>query len=305
MGLTISQQPQDITPAYNDQYITVLSDEIANTDFYYAIEVNLGGDTYNYKVYARPDGYGLFNPKEIVKNYIARTFDPTIVAVGEEQTKSVSVSINILEYYDGTTTGHDSVNVTFVAWDACYKEDDFANYDFTDIINGTDTSLLGTNPIEFSYPDNRITLDTDLWCHFFNNSADKITFNVYNESSVLQSTFDLTFTTVSTLYINYVNIGAKTLMAQSPAIVPQVGWVVEVTINDGTTVIFETSYTFTDICTKYTEYRLYYLKRNGSIGYFHFEMKSNESVDKVTNSVRLPKNKMISGVYGSNSYHRI
>lgn len=77
MALTISQQPQELTPAYNSQTIVALSNQIAISDFYYFVEVVVNGDTantYTESILQRPDGYLVFNPQEWVKNYIEHFF---------------------------------------------------------------------------------------------------------------------------------------------------------------------------------------------------------------------------------------
>lgn len=301
MALTVSQQPQEITPAYNDQYIVVLSDEYANTDFYYDVEVNVGTSTYNFKIYPDTSGYMLFNPKECIKNHIQRVIDFDSTVVQDVTNKVVYPSINILEYYDGTTTGHDSVNITYLAFDACLKESDFEVYDYTDVLNGTSTSLLGANITEANYPDDRVTTSQDVWIHFFNNNADKLQLRVYNASSVLQATIDLTITS-NPAYINAVNIGAPTLIANGCT--PQVGWSVEYEIVTGVSSMFESVYTFTDVCTKFDLYTVYYLKRNGNIGFFHFELQSKEKLNKKTNTVRVNTKSIIGGIYTTSAFNR-
>lgn len=306
--LTVSQQPQIITPAYNDQYIVALSDETANSDFYYQVNVNIGGDDYNYKIYPNPEGYMLFNPKDLVKNYIQREVDFNSLDAQTVTNKSVIVTVYILEYYDGTTTGHDSTQFTYYAFDACLKEADFLNWDYLTVLNGTSTSLLSSNNSEATYPDSRVQTTQDVWIHFYNNSANNIYLEVYNSSNVLQGNINLpiTMSPVNPVAINAVNIGANLFINQSPSIVPQSGWYVNYEIQDTllSSTMFVGTYTFNDICSKYGVYTVYYLKRNGNIGYYHFEQKSFEKISKKTNTVRLNPKRIVGGVYTSNTWDR-
>lgn len=302
MALTVSQQPQTITPAYNDQFITCISDQVGSyTDFYYLVQVTIGATTYTDKVYPRPDEYLVYNVKEKAKNHILRELDLDSNTVQFVTDKAIPVQVYILEYYNGTTSGHDSENITYVAWDACYKEDDFLTFDYLDIVNGTSTSLLGSNTLEATYPDSRVTTSQDVWIHLFNNNADNVQLRVYNSSSVLQGTINLAITP-SAAEINAVNIGAPTLIANG--ITPQYGWYVEFEIIDGVSSMFESSYTFNEVCTRFDLYTVYYLKRNGNIGYFHFELQSKAKVNKTTNTVRLNPYRLISGVYTKKSWDR-
>ena len=81
MALVVSQQPQAYTPAYNSQVFTALSDQIAVADFKYIVTVQVnGGSIYTENILQRPDGYVVYDPIEIVKNYITRDYvDPTSV----------------------------------------------------------------------------------------------------------------------------------------------------------------------------------------------------------------------------------
>ena len=45
MALTVYKTPQELTPAYNKQIITALSDQIAVTGFSYLVTVTVNGDT--------------------------------------------------------------------------------------------------------------------------------------------------------------------------------------------------------------------------------------------------------------------
>jgi hypothetical protein len=57
MALTLKQVPQDIMPAYNKQYITAISNQIAIADFKYivTVEVNGSGEIYTENILQRPD----------------------------------------------------------------------------------------------------------------------------------------------------------------------------------------------------------------------------------------------------------
>ena len=88
---------------------------------------------------------------------------------------------------------------------------------------------------------------------------------------------------------------------------PQVGDRVVVRFLDSTpTLLLSWEYTIQDICTKYTDYVIYYLDRDGNILSFHFEQKSKKNSTKNINSVRLDKNVLntTTGAYGSHTYDR-
>lgn len=298
MALTNSQKPQDYTPAYNAQFITYLSDQVSQPGFKYIIEISVNGDTALVQDIAkRPDNYMVYDAQEWVKNYIERNFNPTNLDVLEAVNKAVEVEVTVSEYYSGMIQATDTFE--YIAFDLCLTDRDFRNYSIDNYaVNGTSVVVA-----KYKDPDERITLNTDVWLHFFRNASDVIHFEVLDASNVSVGTFDLTIPSTNEL-IYYVNIGAKTLIDNS--ITPGVGYTVNIEFEDTdlSATTYVTSYVFTYMCTLYDIYTVYYLKRNGAIGFMHFELFSEKSESKKTNTVKLDKNQLVSGVYGSNEYDR-
>jgi len=298
MALTVSQQPQAYTPAYNSQVFTALSNQIAVTDFKYIVTVQINGGTiYTENILQRPDGYLVYDAIELVKNYITRSyFDPTSVTCQYADGKSCAVEVKIKEYYTGAIQSTTTIN--YIAYDACLTEHTFRNYLYTDYVsNGSSVYLLENISNEFLYPDYNVDIKNDIWIHFFKNSCDKVT--ITHSDGVTITAIDLTIPATNN-YIYYCNVGYSTLLANS--IVPSEGDTVTIEIKQGVTVKYTGNYTFTDLCTKFRKYTVQYLKRNGNIAHFNFEMISNITVNKKSETVRLNPSRITSGVYGSNSW---
>ena len=163
MALTIYQEPQAYTPAYNEQTILALSNQIAITDFKYVVTVQVnGGTTYTYNVLQRPDGYLVFDAMEIVKNYITRDyFDPLGTYVDKAPGKSAAVIVTVKEYYSGAI--HSTYSSTYVAYDACLNAEDFRNYAPTTYISDASSArLLSPLTSEFNYPELKIDILNDV-----------------------------------------------------------------------------------------------------------------------------------------------
>ena len=300
MSLTVSQQPQAYTPAYNAQTFTALSNQIAVSDFKYIVTVQINGGTiFTNNILQRPDGYLVYDPIELVKNYITRSyFDPTSVTCQYANGKSCAVQVKIKEFY--TNAIQSTTTIDYIAFDACLNDTDFRNYVYTDYVStGSNIKLLSNTTNEFNNPDTNVDLKNDLWIHFFRNSCDTIVFT--HDDGVIISTFNLTIPSTNQ-YIYYANIGYQTLLANG--ISTKEGDIVTIQIKQGSTIKYTTSYTVKDVCTKYTKYTLQYLKRNGNINRFNFYLVSEESATKKNNTVRLNPSKIVSGVYGSNQYDR-
>ena len=312
MALVVHTEPQELTPAYNNQYITALSDQIAQPGFKYMVTVTVNGDTantYTKEILQRPDGWLVFNAMEWVKNYIEHYFEfdginlayPINIATN----KSVSVEVVISEY---GISPFDSETITYEAFDACLTDADFRNYDFADyLFAGTTGFYFLSKNIKTITPDPRITLNQPLFLHFINNYTDPI-----NSIAITLrrggSTIDLVSiaslpTPVNTYDILQLYVGTQIFSGATP----QVGDVVRVDfLNSVATSLLRWSYTIQDVCSKFEDYVIYYLDRDGNILPFHFEYKSTEDFTKKVNTVKLNKDTLntTTGEYGSNTYDR-
>ena len=289
MALTLQIVPQDLTPAYNQQKFVAISDQIGVSDFKYivTIEVNASGTIFTETIYAAPDGTMTFDAKEYVMNYIEHYFNPNISLLSPCElatNKTVSVEVKIKEYY--TAAIQSTTTTNYEAFDACLSNEDFDNYDVADYIATGTLNYSGLTDTTVT-PDNRIDLTSDLWLHFINDVANPITNIVLqNRSSIGTVIQTITIAAIPSSTLNYptyvVNVTPRMFTA------PVVGGSVRIQCkNAATTNIIDTSFTLTDICTNYTDYKLYYLDRTGNVLFFNFELVSQENVNKSTNTVRL------------------
>lgn len=298
MGLTVHQQPQTITPAYNAQTFVALSNQIAITDFKYIVTVQVnGGVIFTSDILQRPDGHLVYDPIEWVKNFIKRDFNPDSITCLQAIDKAVSVEVKIKEYYSGAIQSTSTINYT--AYDACLTDEEFYLYNYTNYtVNGTNIYPL-QNPFTLvQSPD----LHHDVWLHFFRNSATDIKIT-YTSPSLLITFFTLSIPTTNNL-IYYANVGARTLLANG--ITPEDGGTVDVEIKAGATIIYSTQYVFADECTKYTKYALYYLDRYGNIKFKSFNFLSRNNSTKKINKVILNKSTLnaTTHLYNYKTYDR-
>lgn len=312
MALTIHTEPQELTPAYKSQIFTALSDQIAQPGFKYMVTVTVNGDTantYTKEIFQRPDGWLVFDAMEWVKNYIEHYFEFDGINLGYPiniaTNKSVSVEVVISEY---GISPFDSETITYEAFDACLTDADFRNYDFADyLFAGTPGFYFLSKNIQTITPDPRITLNQPLFLHFINNYTDPI-----NSIAITLrrggSTIDLVSIAslpapVNTYDILQLYVGTQIFSGATP----QVGDVVRVDfLNSVATSLLRWSYTIQDVCSKFQDYVIYYLDRDGNILPFHFEYKSTEDFTKKVNTVKLNKDTLntTTGEYGSNTYDR-
>jgi len=299
MALTVSQTPQLYTPAYNEQTFVALSNQIAISDFYYLVQFQVGASIiYTKKILQRPDGYCVFDAIEVVKNYIKHSFNPTVTGVTYATDSAVGVTVYIKEFYSGAVQSTYTYN--YVAWNACLDADTFSTYDYLDYVsNGGVIKLLSPNATEYLVPNGKVNIKADNWLHFFKSDFTYIDFSLYRSSGILKGSITKTIPTGA--YIHYINTGAK--LWDGSGLTVNVGDYVEVNI-EGASGTSTYSFTFTDVCSKSVQYNVYYYKRNGAIGFKTFELVSQETLTKKTNTVRMNTKTLVAGVYSAPTYAR-
>ena len=299
MALTVSQTPQIYTPAYNEQIFVALSNQIAISDFYYLVQFQVGGSIiYTKKILQRPDGYCVFDAIEVVKNYIKHSFHPTVTNITYATDSAVGVTVYIKEFYSGAVQSTYTYN--YVAWNACLDSITFSTYNYTDYVSNAGViKLLSPNATEYLVPNGKVDIKADNWLHFFKSDFTYIDFSLYRSSGILKGSITKTIPTGA--YIHYINMGAK--LWDGSGLTVNVGDYVEVNI-EGASGTSTYSFTFTDVCSKSVQYNVYYYKRNGAIGFKTFELVSQETMTKKTNTVRMNTKTLVGGVYSAPTYAR-
>jgi hypothetical protein len=299
MALVVSQTPQIYTPAYNEQIFVALSNQIAISDFYYLVQFQVGGSIiYTKKILQRPDGYCVFDAIEVVKNYIKHSFNPTVTGITYATDSAVAVTVYIKEFYSAAVQSTYTYN--YVAWNACLDADTFSTYDYRDYVtNGGEIKLLSPNATEYLVPNAKIDIKADNWLHFFKDDFTYIDFVLYRASGAIKGS--LTKTIPTGAYIHYINTGAKLWDGSGVTVNPTD--TLEINF-EGDSGGMSTSFTFTDVCSKSVQYNVYYYKRNGGIGFKTFELVSQETMTKKTNTVRMNTKTLSGGIYSAPTYKR-
>jgi len=299
MALTVSQTPQAHTPAYNEQIFVALSNQIAVADFYYLVQFQVGGSIiYTKKILQRPDGYCVFDAIEVVKNYIKHSFNPTVTGVTYATDSAVSVTVYIKEFYSNAVQSTYTYN--YVAWNACLDSNTFSTFDYLTYVTSHGNILfLSPNSTEFLVPNKVIDIKADNWLHFFRYDFNYIVFYLYDYRGFIKGS--LTKTIPTGTYIHYVNAGAKLWYGSG---VTAISGDTVVMVFEGDEYSYSNTFQFTDVCSKSVQYNVYYYKRNGGIGFKTFELVSQESMTKKTNTVRMNTKTLSGGIYSAPTYKR-
>ena len=314
MAITIHQTPQLWTPAYNDQWILALSDEIAQPLFKYKVEVTVyydlngtpSNEVFTYYVVPRPDGYLVFNAKEIVKNFVQHFIKPNDFGIVEAVNERVDVSIDISETWTGET-GTATENVGYLAWNACLTERKIFldNYDYEDYISKT--TVIKIHSRNNVLPDTVYTLKSDVFVNFvYTEEIKKIAYYVVdtNGVSVLDTYLifeDGVFAPLVNGLVYQLNISPQLAVDESFTI--DNGYYIRLEFLDAADDALESyQYLISEPCTKHEVKRLYYLNRNGGISFQSFELKSTKNISKQTNDVKLNRNEILNGEWKYKPY---
>jgi len=313
MAITISQQPQTWTPAFNDQWVTAISNQIAQTGFKYLVSVDvdyiLNGtpttETFNYSFLPRPDGYLVFNAKDVVKNFVQHFFKPLDYSILECVNSKVDVTIIITEDWTTVTSPvPESENIGYYAWNACLTEKQMYSFNTGDYISSNTfvrVHSVATSNLN-SYPFERQTFNSDVYLHFVKPSAlDSINYKLIDTNGIdILNDIDLTGS-MTTDQIYQINVSPQ--FAEETWGGVTVGMFIQV---DFLNVTNDSLYTYTyeikELCSKHDINRVYYRNRRGGVSSFPFEQMSTDSIEGKTNEVRLNRNKIVSGVFTYNPY---
>lgn len=210
----------------------------------------------------------------------------------------MAVTVYIKEFYSGAVQSTYTYN--YVAWNACLDADTFSTYSYLDYVtNGGEIKLLSPIRDEYLVPNGKVDIKADNWLHFFKSDFTYIDFSLYRSNGTLKGS--LTKTIPTGAYIHYINMGAK--LWDGTGLTVNVGDYVEVNI-EGASGTSTYTLTFTDVCSKSVQYNVYYYKRNGAIGFKTFELVSQETLTKKTNTVRMNTKTLSGGIYSAPTYAR-
>jgi len=303
MALTIWQVPEAWTPAFNDQWLTLDSTQVAQPGFYCLVTTEIIHDvngtpttaTFTDKIFPRPsDNYIVYNPKEKVQNYVQNFFKPYDFTIVEAVNERVQVTVTFREVWTDEVEPDDA-NYTYYAWNACLTEEAFYGYVESRYIS-TDTKIRvhsvatsGTDSLPFEIQ----TMGADVYMHFVKPAAlDAINYKLIDTNGIdILDAMNLTGS-MTTEQIYQINISPQ--LAVNEGWNPTVGMFIQIDFLDADVDnIYSYTYEIKSLCTKHDVLRVYYRNRRGGVSSFPFEQMSVNTIDSKTNEVRLNRNKII------------
>jgi hypothetical protein len=285
MALYFMQQPQKYHPAYNDIIFVTSGTNNTQTNYQYILDVWLtGASIYSkrFKVPSRPDGYGVFDISEFIRQYVTQdiAIATTPEAVKQNLHSWVSYDIKLGEEYgtSGTVYSAIATSGTYYAFNACYDPLDYVDYNQSNYIAQTTSRKFLTNTNNTSSATAKPVRSTEReWLHFICNGSGNLVSYVYYSSDTGSGNLTNTFSTVITGDQMFLRIPAGPQNIGST--ISSIGTTYSITLRDSTNQnVSETRYFIVrDYCSKYDSYRIHFLNKLGGFDSFTFNAVSKQS----------------------------
>ena len=287
--LTILQQPQDFTPAYNFNAFVVTSTNNAQPSFKYVAKMYIGGNVIVEKSAPHPTyGSAYFNPARMIESLVKFDIDNTVYGF---QTNSKSIKSYYVEFYEEydiagviTESALKATSNTIKIWNGIIDYLNYASYDYSDYMIDNSAFLNHILPRE-------VRLDDNGWLYYLADDVTSIhqnvTINAYDSAgaSLATTILDNPFQTNGTLTHHAIrfdcapnglnSIDPSQIFSGAQPIIPSgtVYYEIDFDLPKNVILVF---YLVEDNC-KYETFRLHYQNNLGAFESFNFMLASKHT----------------------------
>ena len=293
MAITIIQSitASSHVPAFNDQWFTATSSQTAqpNFQFYVTVTIYYNNGTswvsksYNESINTPPDGFLRFNVVSYTKGFCENYF-PIVSSITNAWNRCTNgllkIVINIGERYGTTPAVYTGSNITYYTWNASLTDLEMYTYNQNNYLTKNGATFIPLN----KFPDSNIMHYSQASLFFLCESDNVISkCKVINNDGSTQLFFDIANPMLASgnWYDRYI------CFQLNPQYLSSIGGANWIAVN-GTTVtlqFFDNTSTlryayqfiYNDICTKYNNYNILYLNKNGAYDYKNFEFFSEDN----------------------------
>jgi hypothetical protein len=284
MSISIHQTPnQFIVPIYNPMYITVTSTNSTQVNFKFIFEIVVNGITTKIKQPLNPDGYGVIDIHRTLENFLTKDFsNASLFQVNSNS--FVKYTVKIGEEYGDPATEH--LNITaltdYYAWNSIFDFKDFVTLNTSQYVLGDANKKFLTNSPRTIY----IGASQESYLYFISNVANKVKKAIVQVHYTNSTTIEYEFTNANASpttaqYLMRFSTGTTALAANGVNFTNAVFYTVNMVDNDIAINPTSESFTYyiTDLCTKYTVYRIHFMNKLGGYDAFNFILKDTLTTD--------------------------
>lgn len=271
MAITITQSPQIITPSDNPVTWVFESDQTAQVNFYFIVEVQIANPT----TFATIERHKIFPESGNVAHFDASSITERYAVVNDKQLNQVlpQVRINIIEHYNGSA-GASALSSSAIIFKARLKKRNFVNYDYTDYL------LDAVGSVKFLTLEPRGTVkvkqdDLKYLSMLSNGSVITFSFKTYTSAGVLIDTQNLNSGTDSFITLS---VGIQTLIDDySVDFTNATYYTISATNGIGTSEVFRID--LDTSCIYSTATRVHFLNTLGGIDSYTFGLLTREKTE--------------------------
>ena len=279
MAVTIYDEPQLISPAGNPLVFTFSSNQTAQVNFSFVVEVYIDGLLrITQEVFRQFNTLGRIDVSEAVQSTLSNIRITTDIEY-DATDSMVEYYIIVYEKYGATPTIQASdTSTTVKAFNGSIEYPDFVSWDYTDY----DPWQVNYSKFLTYFPRNKRALcglEENFYLGYFEQTGVEVATLVVNIVDINNNNTAFTSLTLTSTEFNILNVGPQVLIDNTSLVAADFDdcyyYTVYVELTDKATETFRI-YLDSD-CKRYETYRLHWLNKLGSFDSFTFGLVSTES----------------------------
>ena len=279
MAVTIYDEPQLISPAGNPLVFTFSSDQTAQVNFSFVVEVYIDGLLrITQEVFRQFNTLGRIDVSEAVQSTLSNIRITTDIEY-DATDSMVEYYIIVYEKYGATPTIQASdTSSTVKAFNGSIEYPDFVSWDYSDY----DPQLTGSSLFLTYFPRSKRALcglEENFFLGYFEQTGLEVATLLVNIFDINNNNTTYASLTLTSTEFNIINVGPQVLIDNTSLVASDFDdcyyYTVMVELTDQATESFKI-YLDTD-CKRYDTYRLHWLNKLGSFDSFTFGLVSTES----------------------------
>jgi hypothetical protein len=279
MAVTIYDEPQLISPAGNPLVFTFSSDQTAQVNFSFVVEVYIDGLLrITQEVFRQFNTLGRIDVSEAVQSTLSNIRITTDIEY-DATDSMVEYYIIVYEKYGATPTIQASdTSTTVKAFNGSIEYADFVSWDYTDY----DPQLTGSSLFLTYFPRNKRALcglEENFYLGYFEQTGLEVATLLVNIFDINNNNTTYASLTLTSTEFNIINVGPQVLIDNTSLVAADFDdcyyYTVMVELTDQATESFKI-YLDSD-CKRYETFRLHWLNKLGSFDSFTFGLVSTES----------------------------
>ena len=279
MAVTIYDEPQLISPAGNPLVFTFSSDQTAQVNFSFVVEVYIDGLLrITQEVFRQFNTLGRIDVSEAVQSTLSNIRITTDLEY-DATDSMVEYYIIVYEKYGATPTIQASdTSSTVKAFNGSIEYADFVSWDYSDY----DPQLTGSSLFLTYFPRSKRALcglEENFYLGYFEQTGLEVATLLVNIFDINNNNTTYASLTLTSTEFNIINVGPQVLIDNTSLVAADFDdcyyYTVMVELTDQATESFKI-YLDSD-CKRYDTYRLHWLNKLGSFDSFTFGLVSTES----------------------------